>query len=715
MTRNPQKTCPNLYHLIEHAEPERVLEFLGEDEFSRQAWLAPYRKLSTRERLMELLGEKKPRLAPLETEAARIITVSDRRGQIVLDELVRTKLTTDKPRIFRALRNDLERSLWAYLDNRRLFEGVESALHLRLYRRYGKHYQAFQADPTAGGDRSSREVLDAMIAEMKRRLDWGEGCGVERFELPAEDGHPASEMYIIYHPNAPTSARELREDGERRNIYFRPPGEATVIFTPATGAIEVRAETRIIRRQVAEGFAAKMLGRGVSQEPLDFREYDLSRFFGGFTLERPELPGFHVARAQVIRAEVSIGRLDNRLSLATTIDNDLDETIDRYPGLRGVFRHAVAIRFIEIAVRYRPGGEEADKTLNFSISDQNSCGLLGLPDEGERILGHRLLREWKIVNEMRALNKLEARQAFPILLDLWNSREREVPGSWLRERGIDEVSLTSTGFLEPTGWAEVDLLDDEDTGLVDAAVTTAKRWSIAASAPGRGVQIAHAGRHRQFSVNQGWLTEHLRKTLLGSFEEPFVEELGEDIFALGRLVIDGTAVPVYLARRLGDEKVLASSDVLLRGRADQGIGLVLSAGKVAFQYLGANALTFLGDHLAGADQDCLIDLDQLRAIYRNRRGVARGGQAVALVRNGAASGELFVPGRGSIQITGENRLTVLERLVDGHRRGRPVKTADLTCDIDGQSLSNIFGAPLWKRLQPEFLRSAGYGLWEIAT
>lgn len=287
------------------------------------------------------------------------------------------------------------------------------------------------------------DVRDALIAEIEARLDLGEGCRIERFDIPAEAGEPAAEMYIIYHPNPLTSAREIREDGERRTIYFRPPGEATVVFTPATGTIEVRADTKVIRRDVAESFAKVVLDQDLSSEPLGFREYDLSRFFDSFSLRRPEVIGFHIESASVIKAEISIYHLGNRLSVATTINENIDNLIDRQPGLRAIFQRAVAIRFIEIAVRYTCSGETTERTLDFTISDQNSCSLLSLPDERERILGHQLLRHWKILRELRQSDQAEEKLILPVLLEIWDSGLDEVTGSWLQQRGIEVVDRLS--------------------------------------------------------------------------------------------------------------------------------------------------------------------------------------------------------------------------------------------------------------------------------
>lgn len=724
MAKAPEKTCPSLYRLIEHTEPSDFVGFLSQDEFKRLRWLERYSGADAPDRsaLEDLLREKKKtRLEPLEREAARVIVVSEQRGQYALRGLVQSKMKAEDQEAFKQPKDDLCRSLWAYLNHRLLFDAVESVIHLRLYRSYAKHYQSFQPDTSVERQVTDfGNVRDALIAEIEARLDMGEGCRIERFDIPAEANEPAAEMYIIYHPNPLTSAREIRDDGERRTIYFRPPGEATVVFTPSTGTIQVRADTKVIRRDVAESFAQVVLEQNLSNKPLSFREYDLSRFFDSFSLSCPELDNFHIESAGVIRAEISIWHLGNRLSLATTINEDIDDLIDRQPGLRAIFQRAVAIRFIEIAVRYTCSGETTERTLDFTISDQNSCSLLSLPDERERILGHRLLRHWKILRELRQSDETEEKVILPVLLEIWNSGLDELTGSWLQQRGIEETLLTSTGFLEPAGWEDLDLIDDDDVGLADGKVYTEKKENReqAYLKPAEGQEIAagDVDRYRKFRVDQNWMIEHLRSVLAGSLNAPLVETLSTDLTSLGGMEIDGSTVPVYLARKLDDPRVLADSDHVLRSRSNLGIGLVLCAEKEPFRCLAANVLSSVADHLESLDQTATISADTLRTAYRNNRMLAQGGQAVVLVWDGGEAGELFVPGKGSIQIRGQNRLEIIDRLVKAHLNGpQPLATGDLIKGFGGQQLPNIFGNALWKRLNGHFIRSPDRGLWEIAA
>jgi hypothetical protein len=106
----------------------------------------------------------------------------------------------------------------------------------------------------------------------------------------------------------------------------------------------------------------------------------------------------------------------------------------------------------------------------------------------------------------------------------------------------------------------------------------------------------------------------------------------------------------------------------------------------------------------------------MRAAFRGSRGLAAGGQTVEFLLRDEHEGTLSVPGKGTINIKGANRVQVIQKLVHAHHRGNgPVRTTDLTEGIEDQSLSHIFGTDLWKKLKSGFVRQAGRGSWEIAT
>lgn len=723
MVRTPAKTCPNLFRLLNEAEPSLLSAFLQSRSFGRLDWLANYQfepddhegPASAAEMLHQ---ENKDRLNPLEAEASRIVTLMSDRGQFVLEGLARTKLEPERCRELMNQRDQLARSLWAYAREHSVFEAAENSLHLRMYRRYDKHYQTFMADPsTDGGPDAGSEILDALLSQLNTELDRGDGYSIDRFDIPEDGDEPAAEMYLLFHPDPPTSVREIDDSGNRSRIYFRPPGEAMIVYTPSTGRVHVRAGTRTLRHTIAERFIETALDQTYSNQPVDFQAYDISRFLSGFDLDSPELDDAAILRAQVIRAEISVGNLANRLSLSTTINQDISSVIGSQPGLDRIFSRAVAIRFVEIAVRYRRVDSAAEKTLNFTLTDRNTSSLLSVDDHFERVLGHKLLRHWNILQEGRAPGAAEGMTIVPALLSIWDIGTDRIAGAWLLDRGIDPALLTELGFLVPAGWEGDDLIDDEDgIGPVAADVVAQPDKVDLKVAEGH---VAPSGgspdRYRIYRVRDGWVEEHLRARLSDVLDASAIEELNKHLLYLGTLEINDRDVPIYLARSLDQEKARASVDSELRARSDLGIGLVLQAGNTAGACLAANVLTPLADHIETEEPEITLVADKLKAIFRRDQSLARGGLTVQLELTGENSGKLFVPGKGSIDISGEQRLRVVQRLVDAHNNGpAPIVTADLIAGIEDQSLSNIFGSVLWKKLKADFVRSPKRKWWEIA-
>lgn len=734
MVRAPSKTCPNLSRVFDEAPPELLLAFLGSKTFERLTWLEAYRfdqnDPDGHSAASDMLRqEKKDQLGPLEAQAARVVNIASNRGEYVLDGLARSKLDPDRARKLTSGRDQLARSLWAFANEHGLFEAAENSLHLRLYRRYDKHYQTFMAEPSLdGGSDADSAVLDALLADLNERLDRGDGYSIDKFDIPEDGDEPAAEMYLLFHPDPPTSVREIDDQGNRSSIYFRPPGEAMIVYTPSTGRVHVRARNRNLRHVIAERFIETALEQTCSNQPVDFQAYDISQFLNGFDLETPEFEDVVIDRARVIRADISIGNLSNRLSLSTTIDQDISEIIDSQPGLPKTFERAVAIRFVEIAVRYRRADRDDVQTLDFTLTDRNTSSLLSLEDPFERVLGHRLLRHWNILRDGRAPADAESMTVMPALLAIWDIGAEKVSGAWLLDRGIDPSLLTELGFLVPAGWEGDDLIDDEDdVGLVAAEVVVRVEkgdaevgdHKVADLKVAEG-QVTPGGipdRYRIYRVRDGWVAEHLSACLVQALDAPAIEKLTDHLLHLGTLVVDGGDVPIYLARGLDREKVRSAVDTELRARHNLGIGLVLQAGNAAGPCLAANVLTPLVHHIDNDQSEITLAADTLRAVFRRHRVLARGGQAVELTRVGESVATLFVPGKGSIDIKGENRIDVIQRLVDAHNAGPvPMATRDLIKGIaEGQSLANIFNQPLWNKLQAAFLRSPGKkGLWEIA-
>ena len=730
MVRVPNKSCPNLSNLFEAAHPSLVAAFLNSKSFERLTWLNSYKvdpvvALSNEAASRMLAKEPKDRLGPLETEAARIITISGNRGQFALEGLASTKLVAGRLKTLTGQRDELARSLWAYVHESSLFDATENSLHLHLYRRYDRHYQTFMAEPSLGNSQEvEANLVKDLLSELKDKLNRGEGYSIDRFDIPEDGDEPSAVMYLLFHPNPPTSVREMDDNGNRARIYFRPPGEAMIVYTPSTGRVHVRAGTRALRHQVAEKFIEKVLQQKPSRQPVDFQAYDISKFHSAFDLDRPVFDDVVIKSTKIIRVDVSIQDLASRLSISTSIDGDLASIVESQRGLGRILERAIATRFIEIAVRYRRKDRDEERTLDFTLSDRNTCSLLSLDDPFERVLGHRLLRHWGILRDGHPPSLADSMQALPALLELWDIGGETVSGAWLFERHIDPALLIDIGFLVPAGSdddadvnADEDVIDDEDNiGPITAQVVSRPDGIGLKSSPGQEAPGGAPERYRAYRVRKGWVAQHLMTVAAGLVGNSSPAALDADLVALGHLRIMDREIPVYLARGLSDDKTREVTDSLLAGHKCDGVGLVLQAGNAPGTCLAGNVLTRLIDHLSGTFPEITLDLTSLQSLYLQSDILAQGGEVAEFVPSGENAGTLFVPKKGTIFISGVHRVRLINLLVTAHQLGRPAVSSDeLRKGIGDQSLSNIFGSDLWGRLKAGFIRSPKRPFWELAV
>ncbi|MGZ8869221.1 MAG: hypothetical protein ACXW2P_12835 [Thermoanaerobaculia bacterium] len=189
-----------------------------------------------------------------------------------------------------------------------------------------------------------------------------------------------------------SSVYDHRDDGRRGTIYYRPPNEATLIYTPSLRQIEVCADSPVVRQTVSDSFAEIALGHDISQKPLTWKRYNLTRFRTSLRLQPPEIDGYEFKFARVLEAEVRLGTWRRKLQLKVTVEDDIEEVADRYLGARNIFRRAEAFSRIAIAVAYNRIGDEKERTLNITIAGTKSCNLQSKTDPEERSLGFALSR-----------------------------------------------------------------------------------------------------------------------------------------------------------------------------------------------------------------------------------------------------------------------------------------------------------------------------------
>lgn len=673
-----------------------------------------------RQELIQTLSEfDQDELRPAEQRCRRIRVLADGKGVTSLTMIVEQQLDDEQSQEFDQQPDRLCRSIWTYLNARETFEDAESFHFARQFRDHGKLYDAFEVELENHVDLDAAAIDEAALAtEIKEMLDLKPeiSCTVKALDLPATDAHPASIMLIVRHGGPLSSVYDHRQDGRKGTIYYRPPNEATLIYTPSLRQIEVCADSPVVRQTVSDSFAEVALGHDISQKPLTWKRYNLSRFRTSLLLQPPEIEGYAFEFSRVVEAEIRLGTWRRKLQLKVAVEDNIEEVADQYLGARNIFRRAEAFSRIGIAVAYSRVGDEKERTLNITIAGTKSCNLQSKTDPDERSLGFALLKEWGILSAFRQIAADDLRAIFPQLVQLHDRIEDEVTGGYLAELGLDAGSLIEGGLLERRDRQDVVLIEDDDLEGEGTVKPSATEGMVRMVGPfGEDAGKRPASDVEMYAINAQWLHETLMRLMKPILSKRAAQILDPDLTLLGAMQIDGAEVPVYFARRLNDPKTAQRLDLTLRARNTAGVGLILAASEEMPSHLGPNVVMPLLSYLASEDQEILFARDGLELAYRSGLSLARGGVSPRVVRTGTQSGTLFIPGKEPLHLAGNDQLTIFERLVVAAEKGSPdVQVKTLMDGFVARSPQQAFRRETWDSIRDVYIGAgAKRGYWRL--
>ena len=695
---------PLLQAIVEFADGDRGPEAID--------WPGDHDEDGQRLEVLDLLNAcMVEQLHPLEDRCRRIRTLATGKGPASLDHVTAQRLSHEDLLVLAGQPDELCRSIWVFLHHAQAFQDAEAFHGARQYRDLGKMYDAFEIDPGATSiDKADKIDAVALASLVTARLELPSSVVIRTLDLAATQNHPASVLVIVRHAGPLSSVLSHKDNGLRATIYYRPPNEATLIWTPADQTLEICGPSPGVRRTVAETFAETVFRTDLSTKPLNWRHYDLSRFHKSLDLDPPAWDDVDIEITKLVAVDMRLGVWSRRLSLKVTIDDDIGQVARKYLGGDQILRKAEGFSGLTVAVKYRRHGEKRTRSMEITFGDRRS-NLQGKTDAAQRELGYRLLQHWGVLNRLRPLDFDEIHEILPELLALHDLPESEVASGHLRRLGLDPKRLLDAGVIAHRGRAKVVLIDEDEEVTLEAGA----RGSEMAATDSFGGDAGIVSREDilAYVLKRDWLEEIVLGALRPLINKGRIEHLGENLACLGMLDGEDGQVPIYLVRRLDTMETLQASDMVLRQRQEGGIGIVLAATSTPLTHLGPNVVVPLPDVLS---KDGLDDAAISSIWHRFRMGrlLARGGTEVALMRFGPQMAMLLVPRQAPLTLSGAKQVRIMERLVVAYKAGQPgVQTGELIEGTGVKSPGDAWPSEVRKTVAGVYFEKAGRGLWRL--
>lgn len=697
-----KRSLRSLQTVIENASPEALWQFLCQEDENfaaiASAITVPLQALGeqdtedARKVVFHAVSETKPEVTlPVETEAQRVLLLTEGKGPSALKMIAGQKLSNEEYDAAFAQRGELAVALHIHALHRRVFDDAVSFRNARLWRD-GKLYSAFDVELDHPRTLDAAAIpRDKLLFAVKKRLQLPVDCGLSIVDLPESESYKASVLVIVRIPKDITGIAEHMDNGGRRLRFLRPQKEVLLIYTPAEQRIEICADTAPERALVSECFAIEVLGHDVSSKPLTWVNYDLSQFFRTLTLDPPTVSSFLVEKTALVEIEVRLARWQQRLRLTVPFGDEIEKTAQSYLAPARVLQRASGISRAVIAVRYRRQEADPPSVLEITISDRNRCNLLSNPDPEIRRLGRTLLTEWKIQHPFRDLSKGELGDFLPLLLELHDEDADTVPATFFSERNSDPDRLVEAKLIVRKGVEDV-VIENDDEDLPPAKDRT------------------------HYAISAEWLEQRIIEAFQTVLAIQGKQEISPRLFFIGSMSIDERQVPCYLARGLADKKWFVDAEVHLRARSGSGPGIVFCGKDPGWKCIAPNLIMTLPRASGGAAAFASVDRAFIETFFRSNLGLALGGTALTLIENeDGESGTLHVPGKPALPLFSEQQVRCFRLLVEAKNKGLPgVKTRDLIAGSKSTGIQQMLGTKRWPVFK-EYLEDLDQGWWAVKT
>ncbi|MDD9921904.1 MAG: hypothetical protein OXQ92_06445 [Boseongicola sp.] len=328
-------------------------------------------------------------------DAERVSALADDAGQTALYSVAEDRSVLDD------LANGHARSLWMFLNAPTLFRFAEE-VRFTDERRRGRSWDGFMVPANLDLNRDA-VAQEAFKSALRERFS-SNNIHIDIFSRhrPTFDGEDCELVQIvIYREGLPDAFLAFDEEGELIRRARRPVFEAAMTYEPETGVIEVVANDRESREEMARYMARDLLGVEFQSEKVPLRNYDLSVLLAYHPFQTDPDDGIESVEVKQLRL-MPFDNNGERVTLECL--RKADRTIwsmsaDRFGANDPLTGGWVATQ-AKLTIKFHPkGSSKRGRTLPLTITMPHGCNLKDQTEE-EQLIGEKYLRRWGILNDV---------------------------------------------------------------------------------------------------------------------------------------------------------------------------------------------------------------------------------------------------------------------------------------------------------------------------
>ena len=330
----------------------------------------------------------------LRHNAERINEMTDEEGQTAILSVIADHS------VINTLENAHARAMWVFINHPESFRRAEETRYAN-HNRLGRMWDGFIGPK---GKTVSSGSLDMETFRTRLTDVFGKDTKMKieayRRESEDEDGVVAAiDQIVVYREGLPDSYQELEKDELVVKIR-RPVYELIICYEPYTGVIEVIAQGKEQRENVARLFSEVLLGTEIEGARVPLRQYDISSLASPRSFPTDPEDGIESVKVVFLRMKPMNGAgsitVDVPAKHSLSIHAQSKEWFQQNDPLQSGFVPHQA----KIVVQFHPTPDERrGKSLPVKITMPNRCDLKSRT-ERERLIGEKYLARWGLIKEV---------------------------------------------------------------------------------------------------------------------------------------------------------------------------------------------------------------------------------------------------------------------------------------------------------------------------
>lgn len=330
----------------------------------------------------------------ISNDVERILTMIDELGQSALSSVVQNR------KIFHAIENNYQKSLWTFLYDYEAFEKAEDIRHADIYLK-DSTWDGF-IGPQNINIIDNLEQIPAFEMRIKDFFNIDDQVKIEIFNryLSSDYRNDSRSFQVIIHYEGSSVTYKKFKRGEITYTTIHPIEELVIIYDPNSGQINIISKDKKCKKTIAKAFVETLLRSSKNQEQVSLLRYNLDKFRKPYDFITLPEDGIELVKVMYLL-------LQEPHNLATfAIDVPIKQKKSIYEIAEEMFKTQNPLRTdcrlirATILIRFKPNKTiRSNKLLSTTIARPNTCKLESNSLEDRQLI-NKYLKIWELTEEL---------------------------------------------------------------------------------------------------------------------------------------------------------------------------------------------------------------------------------------------------------------------------------------------------------------------------